>query len=112
MTRLLVYVREDVPAEEIKVGNLANDLRIITLLISLGKEKKTMVNFFYRKFTSGVSRMSNHGAQMERLERQKKLCMELSSQKNDMIIMQTYAQRGGMMRASRKQAWPRLSSPE
>ena len=55
---------------------------------SLGKEKKTFVNIFYREFASGVYGSSDLQAQSERLDRQIEHWKSLFSKgKNDVIIL-------------------------
>ena len=60
-------------------GSQNSDLPTISLEIGLGKEKHTIVNFFYREFTGGVSGLSDMNSQTERLQRQiniwKQLCL-------------------------------------
>ena len=41
-----------------------------TLDIGLGKERKTVVNVFYREWTGGVTGLSDNDSQIERLSRQ------------------------------------------
>ena len=50
--------------------NSTSDLPSISFLVSLGREKKTLVNYFYREFTGGVSGLSDIHMQNERLARQ------------------------------------------
>ena len=46
------------------------DLPLISIDISLGRDKKTTINIFYREFTNGMYGLSDSKSQLERLERQ------------------------------------------
>ena len=67
--RMFVYAKEDLNVKEWKLGESFTDLPMIRFLISVGKEKKTAVNFFYREFTGGVSGLDDVASQNERLKR-------------------------------------------
>ena len=68
--RLMVYAKEELQVKVWPPCNSVNDLPTVTFLISLGREKQTVVNYFYREFTGGVSGLSDIAAQNERLARQ------------------------------------------
>ena len=68
-SRILVYAKEELKIIEKHLEASLNDLPILTFEIGLGKEKKTIVNFFYREFTSGVDGSKTSRDQMERLNR-------------------------------------------
>ena len=85
--RILVYAREDLNVKEWAVGNQSNDLPTISFLIALGKEKKTIVNFFYREFTGGVSGLGDNEAQTERLSRQIKHWRVLAKSNYDLVCL-------------------------
>ena len=68
--RVMVYSRYELKVKERDIGNINSDLPTIPFDIGLGREKKSIVNFFYREFTSGVSGMKDAGVQTERLTRQ------------------------------------------
>ena len=53
--RLIVYAKEELQVKEINTtGDSVSDLPTITFLISLGKERKTAVNFFFTESTLAV----------------------------------------------------------
>ena len=85
--RILVYAREDLNVKEWVVGNQSNDLPTISFLIALGKEKKTIVNFFYREFTGGVSGLGDNQAQTERLSRQIRHWRVLARSNYDLVCL-------------------------
>ena len=68
--RLIVYVSEELNDKRKPLDAQFRDLPNVTLEIGLGREKKTLVNFFYREWTGGVSGLGNQASQVERLERQ------------------------------------------
>ena len=51
--RILVYAREELNIKERVLGDQHSDLPMMTFEIGFGREKKTIVNFFYREFTVG-----------------------------------------------------------
>ena len=65
--RILVYLRSDVLYKRWTQNNPVN-LPNITFEVGIGKEKKTLLNFFYREWTSGVTGESSHTSQVDRLE--------------------------------------------
>ena len=85
--RILVYAKEELKVSELKSGNQVSDLPSITFEISLGKEKKTLVNFFYREFTGGVSGLRDVQAQNERLDRQTSHWRHLSRSNRDFVCL-------------------------
>ena len=66
---MLVYAKEELKVCEKQLEASLNDLPILTFEIGLGLEKKTLVNFFYREFTSGVTGLNTEQDQVERLKR-------------------------------------------
>ena len=85
--RIIVFARDELNIKEKIIGRQNCDLPTITFEIGLGKEKKTIVNFFYREFTGGVSGLRDTAAQTERLSRQIKLWKNLSNENKDLICM-------------------------
>ena len=65
--RILVYLRSDVLYKRWTQNNPVN-LPTITFEVGIGKEKKTLLNYFYREWTSGVTGESSHTSQVDRLE--------------------------------------------
>ena len=84
--RLIVYVSEHVQYKRRVVGALYRDLPHVTLEIGLGKERKTLVNIFYREWTSGVSGLGNQASQIERLERQISYWQTLYDEDRDLLL--------------------------
>ena len=86
--RLIVYAKEELQVKEINTtGDSVSDLPTITFLISLGKERKTAVNFFYREHTGGVSGLNDIHAQNDRLFRQINHWRTLCKSKHDFISL-------------------------
>ena len=85
--RLLVYAKNELQVVQKNIGIQNNDLPTVTFEIGLGKEKKSLVNFFYREFTSGVSGLKDMNAQTERLTRQIKYWNNLHSSDRDIVCL-------------------------
>ena len=85
--RVIVYAKNELKVVEKDVGIQNSDLPTITLEIALGREKKTLVNFFYREFTSGVSGLKDTNAQTERLSRQIKYWKHIHKSNRDIICL-------------------------
>ena len=85
--RIIVYVKDGVT---FKLRNLKHedaDLPSITGEVSIGREKRTCVNFFYREWTGGVSGTGDNISQAERLSRQVDHWKSLYSSNRDVVIM-------------------------
>ena len=63
-SRIVCYVSEDLHYK--RQSETIRDLPNITIEIGLGREKKTIVNIFYREWTNGISGLSSHVSQVER----------------------------------------------
>ena len=85
--RILVYAREELKVKERTLGTQHSDLPMLTFEIGFGMEKKTIVNFFYREFTSGVSGLSDAQAQSERLQRMTQHWRSLAAIKKDLVCL-------------------------
>ena len=86
-SRVIAYISEDILYKRKPADQLRQDLPNVTLEIGLGKERKTIVNIFYREWTGGISGLSNQGSQEERLLRQIEFWKSLYTQNKDVIIM-------------------------
>ena len=86
-TRILVYVKEELKISEKQLEVCLTDLPIITFEISMGKEKKTIVIFFYREFTSGVTGLKSTQDQQERLNRIIKHWRSLTESNKDVVCL-------------------------
>ena len=64
------------------------DLPCITCQIGTGKEKKTLVSFFYREWTSGVSGLAEASQQKERLKRQVQHWKTAQQGNKDTIVLE------------------------
>ena len=85
--RLIVYAKEELQVKVWSSGNTISDLPSISFLISLGREKQTVVNFFYREFTGGVSGLKDIAAQNDRLSRQINHWRSISGSKRDFVCL-------------------------
>ena len=85
--RIVMYVKEDVNVTVTPLAREYSDLPTLTCVIGMGKERKTIVNFFYREWSSGVSGLVGAEAQRERLRRQVQLWRNFQNNSHDVIIM-------------------------
>ena len=86
-TRMIVYAREELKVNERILETELNDLPMVTLEVGFNTEKKTIVNFFYREFSSGVTGLGTGGDQMERLRRMIKHWRSLSNSNKDLVCL-------------------------
>ena len=85
--RVMVLAKEELQVKIKDIGTQNSDLPTISCEIGLGQEKKTIVNFFYREFTGGVSGLKDTQSQIERLSRQLKIWKTLCAGTKDVICM-------------------------
>ena len=85
--RVLVYAKEELKVKERILGVQLSDLPMLIFEIAFGMEKKTIVNFFYREFASGVSGLSDSDSQSERLLRITKHWRSLAAIKKDTVFL-------------------------
>ena len=86
-SRIMVYVKEDIKVRWRELGAQDTDLPSISCEIGSGKESKTVVNFFYREWKSGVSGLDDTTSQVDRLNRQISYWKTLYNTGNDVVIM-------------------------
>ena len=85
--RVLVIAKEELQVKLRNLGNQNSDLQTLICEIGLAKEKKTIVSFFYREFTGGVSGLRDMPAQVERWSRQIKLWRNLCGGNKDVLCL-------------------------
>ena len=59
----------------------------ITLEVGRGRERKSLVNFYYREWTSGVDGDNTHNGQIERFSRQFNHWRTLQSEDRDLVLL-------------------------
>ena len=85
--RIIMYVKEGVKVKMRKLNDQDTDLPTLSCEIGLGKEKKTVANFFYREWTSGVTGLGDEASQIERLTRLIQHWKSLYSRNKDVLIL-------------------------
>ena len=85
--RLIVYVSDDLNVKTKDLNATDFDLPSITLEIGLGRERKTIVNYYYREWTSGITGDNSHQGQLERFGRQTEHWRYLSRENKDVILL-------------------------
>ena len=87
LARIIVYVKDDINAKVIDDDQSMNDLPSVSLEVGLGREKKTIINMFYREWKSGVSKLDSQVSQLDRLQRQVSHWKSLASHDRDVLIL-------------------------
>ena len=84
--RVVAYVSDQVNFKTKSTVDEIKDLPNITIEVGIGKERKTIVNLFYREYTSGVSGLKNQASQVDRLKRQIRYWQTLYDENKDVLI--------------------------
>ena len=85
--RLVVFVREDLKVYKRQNPDYIRDLPSITLEVGHGRERKSLVNFYYREWTGGISGDSSQVAQLDRFTRQVDYWRNLKRENRDLILI-------------------------
>ena len=85
--RVMLLAKEELNVGVRDIGTENSDLPTISCEIGFAREKKTIVNFCYREFTSGVSGLDDNHSQVERWSRQLRIWKVLFSGTKDVICM-------------------------
>ena len=80
-------MRDDISLKVKPLARENTDLPSVSCEIGVGREKKTIVIFFCREWTSGVSVLGDNGSQVERLKRQINHWKTLHAGGRDTIIL-------------------------
>ena len=85
--RLIVYVREHISVKKRENPDCIIDLPSITLEVGIGKERRSIVNFYYREWTNSISGDRSVNSQIERFQRQVNYWRALRSEDRDLILL-------------------------
>ena len=85
--RIIVYGRDDMKIKQRKNPDNIKDLPSITLEVGIGRERKTLVNFYYREWTSGISGDNSIGGQLDRFSRQVDYWKSIGAEDRDIILI-------------------------
>ena len=85
--RIFLYTHVDLKIKVRNFGIQYVDLPMITIEVGLGLERKTIINFFYREFTGGVSGCDDMTSQRERLSRMINVWNMISNDNRDSICL-------------------------
>ena len=85
--RIIVYVHEELNYKRKPMEQTYSDLPNVTLEIGLGRERKSIVNVFYREWTGGVNGESSQDSQVRRWARQISYWKSLNSQNRDFVAL-------------------------
>ena len=85
--RLIVFARDDIKIKKRENPDFINDLPSITLEVGIGREKRTLVNFYYREWTSGVTGDNTLVGQLDRFSRQVQYWKSMQSENRDIVLI-------------------------
>ena len=84
---LFIYYRDTLRIKEIRVPPNLTDLPLLSVEVSKGKERSTLLSCFYREHTGGVLSMDNLESQKDRLQRVLSWWSNLSTGNKDLLFM-------------------------
>ena len=58
-SRIIVFAKDELKVSERPLGTSLSDLPMLSFEIGFGNERKTIVNYFYREFTNGVTGLNS-----------------------------------------------------
>ena len=85
--RLVVFVRQDIKAKMRPNPGFVKDLPSMTFEVGMGREKKSLVNFYYREWKGGISRNNSQAAQIDRFTRQTEYWRNLANENRDLVLV-------------------------
>ena len=85
--RIIVYVCNDIKVKQRENPDSIKDLPSITLEVGRGRERKSLVNFYYREWTSGINGDKTHNGQVDSFTRQVGHWRSLQSEDQDVILL-------------------------
>ena len=83
----MAYINDDIKYKKTSIDDNIDDLPTMTFEVGLGRERKTLVNFFYREWKGGIHGISDQASQVDRLTRQAQHWKILTSQDRDLVIL-------------------------
>ena len=87
IARIIIYAKQELKVNVKNDSIASSDLPTFTCEISFGREKKTIVSYFYREFTGAVSGLRDKPSQKERLQRQINTWKNLCQGNKDVVIL-------------------------
>ena len=85
--RLIVLAKEEVKIKQRANPQFIHDLPSITLEIGFGRERKTLVNYYYREWTGGLTNDGSQAAQLDRFSRQVEYWRTLIQEDRDLLLL-------------------------
>ena len=82
-----MFAKEELKVKEKNLEASITDIPMMTFEVGFGNEKKTLVNYFYREFNSGVTGLNTVCDQIERLRRMTSHWKSLTSTNRDVICL-------------------------
>ena len=85
--RIIVYVSDDINFKKREIPDGVNFLPNITLEVGIGRGRKSLINFFYREWTSGADGDNSFAGQIERFSKQVEYWRLLQSEDKDLVLL-------------------------
>ena len=85
--RILVFVSDKILAKKVDISPADSDLPTISFEIGFSRERKTLVNFYYRDWASGVTGEKSDSSQLDRFQRQVEIWRKLNVRNRDLVIL-------------------------
>ena len=85
--RIIVFARDDIKVKKRVNPDSVKDLPSITLEVGLGRERKTLVNYYYREWTGGISSDKSQAGQLDRFSRQVQHWKDLRLEDRDILLV-------------------------
>ena len=85
--RIIVFARDDIKVKKRVNPDDVLDLPSMTLEIGIGRERKTLVNYYYREWTGGISSDNSQAGQHDRFSRQVQHWRDLRMEDKDLLLV-------------------------
>ena len=85
--RIIVFASDDIKVKQRVNTDNFRDLPSMTLEIGNGRERKTLVNYYYREWTGGISSDNSQAGQHDRFSRQVQHWRDLRLEDKDLVLV-------------------------
>ena len=85
--RIIVFASHEINIKQREVPESVRELPNITLEVGRGRERKSLINFFYREWTNGINGDDSTEGQIERFADQVNYWRVLSSENKDLMLL-------------------------
>ena len=85
--RLIVFARDDIKVKKRNNPYTIKDLPNMTFEVGIGRERKSLINFYYREWTGGLTADKSHAGQLDRFSRQVQYWRDLKNENKDLVLL-------------------------